>query len=273
VTAGEAAPLPPVPRDAATVLLLRDDPGGVQVYLLRRPARSSFAASAYVFPGGALDEEDGSDETLALAPHFQARRVASRMHLDADETALRCCAGLHVAAVREVFEETGILLGARADGATLVEADAADLAAARAELLDGSLFAAVLQRHGLRIAPERLAYIAHFITPEGERRRYDTRFFVCEAPLAQEPAHHAAEATESGWYTARQALEMASGSFALMLPPTRIMCNEIAAHGTAAETVADLGSRPVDAILFTVDDVVSGRLPQLLPASWPPAAP
>jgi 8-oxo-dGTP pyrophosphatase MutT (NUDIX family) len=259
-----------VARPAATVLLLRDEPAGVQVYFLRRPARSSFAASAYVFPGGALDAEDSTAEILALAPGFDAREAAARMHLDADDDALRCCAGLHVAAVREVFEETGILVGTRAGGATLGESDAGDLAAARRELLDGTPFTQVLQRHGLQIAPQRLAYVAHFITPEGEPRRYDTRFFACPAPVEQEGAHHAAEATESGWYTAAEALQMTAASFAMMLPPTRIMCNEVARHDTAAAVIADLGTRPVETILFSIGDVAAGRLPTSLPDTWPP---
>ena len=266
------AATPAVPRHAATVLLLRDHPGGLQVWFQRRPARSSFAASAYVFPGGALDEADSAAELQALAPRFDPRPAATRMHLDDDAASLACCAGLHVAAVREVFEETGILLGAHDDGRTLGEADATDLAAARRELLDGAPFLDVLLRHGLRIAPERLSYVAHFVTPEREPRRYDTRFFACAAPLEQEAAHHAGEATESGWYTASEALAMTAGNFAMMLPPTRIMCNEVSRHDTAAATLADLGSRPVDVILFSVEDVVSGRLPEVLPVSWPPPA-
>ena len=261
-----------IPQPAATVLLLRDDPAGLHVYFLRRPARSSFAASAYVFPGGALDEEDSSDDLLALAPGFDPQAAAPRMGLDAGGAAVLCCAGLHVAAVREVFEETGILLGERAGGGALGDADAGELATARGELLGGTPFGVVLRAHGLRIAPQGMAYVAHFITPEGERRRYDTRFFACAAPPQQEAVHHAAEATESGWYTAAQALHMAGGEFGLMLPPTRIMCNEIAQHGSADAALTDLGSRPVAAILFTIDDVVSGRLPARLPKKWPPVA-
>ena len=257
-------------RAAATVLVLRDDPDGLQVYFLRRPARSSFAASAYVFPGGRVDDEDADPSLLALAPSFDPAAHAARMRLAGDDLDVQRCAAAHIGAVREVFEETGILLGTRADGGALTEDDAPALAEARREALDGVPFAAVLQRHGLRMSPERLVYVAHFITPEGEPRRYDTRFFAVEAPLEQEAAHHAAEATESGWYTAAQALEMAGETFMLMLPPTRIMCNEIARHGTVREALDDLGSRPVGAILFTIDDVLSGRLPAALPATWPP---
>jgi len=268
--------VPVTPRPASTVLLLRDGDGdgvggGVQVYFLRRPARSSFAASAYVFPGGAVDAEDSDDEVLALAPGFDPGEAAARLRLAGDAEGRRMCAGLHVAAVREVFEETGILLGSREDGAGLGAADAEDLAAARQALLDGTPFVEVLRGHSLLIAPERLAYVAHFITPEGEPRRYDTRFFACPAPLEQEAANHAAEARESGWYTAAEALRMTEGNFMLMLPPTRIMCNEMARHDSAAAAIADLGARPVDAILFDIEDVVRGRLPMSLPGTWPPA--
>jgi 8-oxo-dGTP pyrophosphatase MutT (NUDIX family) len=262
---------PPVAvRQAATVLVLRDSPEGPQVYFMRRPARASFAASAYVFPGGGVDAADASPETLMLAPGFDASIAASRMHLDEDVSRV---AGLHVAAVREVFEETGILVGTRADGSALGEADAETLATARSLALDGVPFGDVLRQHGLRMAPERLAYVAHFITPEGEPRRYDTRFFAVEAPLEQEAAHHAAEATHSGWYTAAEALDMAGSDFTLMLPPTRIMCAEVSVHGTVAALLADLGSRPVDCILFSIDDVINGRLPTTLPATWPPPSP
>jgi 8-oxo-dGTP pyrophosphatase MutT (NUDIX family) len=255
-----------VPRQAATVMVLRDSADGPQVYFMRRPARSSFAASAYVFPGGAVDAADSSAELLALAPAFDPAAAAPRMRL----SALDDVAGLHVAAVREVFEETGILVGTRADGGALGEGDAQTLATARASLLGGVEFADVLRRHGLRIAPERLVYVAHFITPEGEPKRYDTRFFAVEAPLEQEAAHHAAEATHSGWYTAAQALDLAGDNLAVMLPPTRIMCREVSVHGDVDALLGDLGARSVDAILFTLDDVLQGRLPSSLPGAWPP---
>ena len=261
---GEA---PAVPRLAATVLVLRDSPEGPQVYFMRRPARSSFAASAYVFPGGAMDDADTSPDMLGLAPGFEASLAGPRMRLDDAHVV----AGLHVGAVREVFEETGILVGTRADGAALSGADVPVLAEARRSLLDGAGFAEVLLQHGLRIAPQRLVYVAHFITPEAEPRRYDTRFFAVEAPVDQEAAHHAAEATHSGWYTAAQALALAGGDLTLMLPPTRIMCAEVSAHGDVAAVLDDLGSRPVEAILFQLGDVLGGRLPTTLPAVWPPS--
>ncbi len=263
-----AAVEPVAPRHAATVLLLRDSPDqSPEVYFMRRPARSSFAASAYVFPGGAVDDADLRADVLSLAPDFDPAVAARRMQLDGD---VALCAGLHVGAVREVFEETGIVVGTRADGSALTAADADNLAAARARLLDGATFADVLRAYDLRIAPQRLVYVAHFVTPAAEPRRYDTRFFVVEAPLEQEAAHHAAEATHGGWYTAAEALEMSGDDLRVMMPPTRIMCAEVSVHDSVAAVIADLGSRSVDRILFDIDDLFSGRLPSRLPATWPP---
>ena len=138
--------------------------------MLRRPGRSSFAAGAFVFPGGALDAADGSGE-----------------------------AAYAVAGVREVLEEVGILIGGGADGVS--DGDlAARIGAARSKLLAGGDLVETLTEHDLVIAPERLVYIGHFITPPREGRRYDTRFFALAAPGGQEVRVHAAEAVEGGWH-------------------------------------------------------------------------
>jgi 8-oxo-dGTP pyrophosphatase MutT (NUDIX family) len=259
--------MPAAPRDAATVVLLRDRRGaGVDVFLLRRPARSSFAPDAYVFPGGTIDDADVSDEVVAHAPDFHSEARAARLGLDGDDAGRRLCAALHVGAVRETFEESGILIGAHAEGgAPLTEADAGLLESARAECLAGSRFDEVLARHQLQIAPERLTYVAHFITPESEPRRYDTRFFVAIAPHEQAGAHHAGEATSGDWYSPADVLEHHGGDIFRLLPPTRIMCTEVARHDTASAVVDDLGSRPVARVLFDLRDIVDGKLPERLP--------
>jgi len=262
----EAVPTPPVPRDAATVVLLRDRAGGgVDVFMLRRPARSSFAADAYVFCGGTIDAADGSDEFAAHCPGFDPATAAARLGLGSDDAARRLCTSLHVGAVRETFEESGILIGAHAGGEPLTEADAGLLEAARAECLAGSRFDDILARHSLQIAPERLTYVAHFITPEHQPKRYDTRFFVAVAPLEQAAAHHPGEATSGGWYSPTEILERHGDDIFRLLPPTRIMCNEVAQHRTASAVVDDLGSRPVARIIFDLRDVVDGKLPDRLP--------
>ena len=263
---------PAVPRQAATVVLLRDrDPGGVEVYLLRRPSRSSFAANAHVFPGGAVDPADADPGLLDRAPGFDPAAVAARMGLDTGPEGVRRCAGLHVAAIREVLEEAGILIGRRGDGADLDAGDADRLAAARADLLGGTALLEVLGRHDLAITPQRLVYAAHFVTPEGEPRRYDTRFFVTVAPMAQEAAIHPGEATHGGWFDPAEILQRHAGDLASLMPPTRIMCNEIAGHRRAASVLEDLGGRPVERILVPLRAVLEGRLPERLPRPGEPA--
>jgi 8-oxo-dGTP pyrophosphatase MutT (NUDIX family) len=258
-------PTPAVPRQAATSLLLRDVDGGVEVYLLRRPARSSFAATAHVFPGGAVDEGDSARPTLARAPRFDPHVAAPRMQLEGDDASLRLCAGLHVAAVREAFEESGVLIGAHADGRPLRSSDADMLAAARSQLLAGAEFASVLEHHRLHISPERLRYIAHFITPEVETRRFDTRFFAVAAPVDQEAAHHAGEATHGGWYAPADVVARYGHDLSALLPPTRILCNEIAAHASVDAFLEDLGARDVTAVLFPIRDVIDLQFPDRLP--------
>ena len=237
---------PVVPRPAATVVLLRDHPdGGVEVYLLRRPGRSSFAPHAFVFPGGAVDAADGDDELLGLAPGFDPETARTRMQLDGGERGRRTCAAHHVAAVREVFEE------------------------ARRDLLAGTAFAPVLVRHRLQLAPEVLVYVAHFITPAMAPKRFDTRFFLARAPLVQAAAVHPGEATEGGWYPPGELSERHRGDLTALMPPTRIICNELAEHASVDAALRDLGTRPVAAVLFAPADVSAGRLPERLPGPAP----
>ena len=261
---------PVVPRPAATVVLLRDHPdGGVEVYLLRRPGRSSFAPHAFVFPGGAVDAADGDDEVLGLAPGFDPETARTRMQLDSGERGRRACAAHHVAAVREVFEEAGVLLGRDADGGELAPGDAERLAAARRDLLAGTAFAPVLVRHRLQLAPEVLVYVAHFITPAMAPKRFDTRFFLARAPLVQAAAVHPGEATEGGWYPPGELSERHRGDLTALMPPTRIICNELAEHDSVDAALRDLGTRPVTAVLFAPADVSAGRLPERLPGPAP----
>lgn len=252
------------PRQAATVALLRDATGGVEVFLLRRPSTSGFAADASVFPGGALDDAD-SGAVPDLAPRFDAARAAARMRLPASEDGLRLCAGLHVAAVRETFEESGVLIGRDRDGSALDASDAGRLSEARAACLAGVPFTDVLRDHRLELDPESLVYIAHFVTPVGEPRRYDTRFFAVAAPLSQPAAIDAAEATHGDWFAAAEIRERQQDGRMLLMPPTRIVCAEVSRHRSVEAVLDDLGRRPVPEILFDMRDVLAGRLPDRLP--------
>ena len=144
-----------VPRPAATVMLLRPATPGVGVYLIRRSSRSRFMPDAYVFPGGAVDAADG-DPPAAFA----------------------------VAALRELFEEAGILLARTAAG-TACALEGAQLEALRAQALEGTPIAALLERHGLQLDTAALTYYSNWITPQSEPIRFDAHFFIARAPQGQ----------------------------------------------------------------------------------------
>jgi len=256
---------PALPRQSATVLLLRDA-GGIEVFMLRRPPRSSFGPSAYVFPGGAVDAADGDTAALALAPGWDRAAVAPRMRLDGDPASLRLCAALHLCAVREAFEEAGVLIGRRPGGAPLDGAAMTALEPARRHLLAGESLVGVLRAAGVRLALDELRYIAHFITPASEPVRFDTRFFAVRSPADQEPAAHPGEAVHGAWWAPAALLERHGGDRGALMPPTRILLAELAEHRSVDEALDDLGSRPVAGVLFSPEALHSGRLPERLPA-------
>lgn len=186
--------------------------------MLRRPGRSSFAAGAFVFPGGAVDEADGAGDTA-----------------------------YNVAGIREVLEEVGILIGGPSPGSD--DIDLADrIANARAKALAGSPLHDVLAEFRLTITPDSLTYIGHFITPPSEGRRYDTRFFALAASQDQEVNVHAAEAVEGGWHRPEAMLEL---TFPAIMPPTRMMCHEFARLGSVAAILETLGARPIEVTEIT----------------------
>ncbi|TMB92965.1 MAG: hypothetical protein E6J45_00995 [Chloroflexi bacterium] len=249
----DSAVAPPIP--ASTVLVLRDHDAGPQVLLLRRSPESSFAAHAYVFPGGAVDSADSDELLLRYAPQFDAAEAARRIGIDGEDAAA-VSAAFHVAAIREVFEEAGVFIGRNGDGSGFNAREVARLTIARDDLLHGASLLSVLQSHALLLAPELLVYSARFVTPAGQPRRFDTRFFATVAHSLQEASMHDAEATDGGWFRPRDVLEQTGTRPMLLLPPTRIMCRKVAAHGSAAEAVAALGESPIDASEITIESVV-----------------
>jgi 8-oxo-dGTP pyrophosphatase MutT (NUDIX family) len=212
----------PVP--ASTVALLRDVEGGVEVCMLRRPLRSSFAADAFVFPGGAVDVTDGTGD-----------------------------AAYAIAGVREVLEEVGILIGGAAQGSSAGDLDMR-IEAARSELLSGAGIAATLEAHNLAMAPERLVYIGHFITPPREGRRYDTRFFAVGASEDQRVNVHPAEAVEGGWHRPESMLDL---EMPAIMPPTRMMCHTFARLGSVEAILRTLGDNPMEETEIT-PEIIAG---------------
>ena len=208
----EPAPL----RAAATVLLLRDGADGIEVLMTRRSPTASFAPGAYVFPGGAIDPADA-------AAHGLAQRRAGQPELQLTQS---------IAAIRESFEELGILLARRADGRF---ADAADVAA----LDRAAPFAEQCRAHGLILAADAVFLLAHWSTDRDLPKRFDVPFLVARVPAGQTPVADDQEQFEPVWVRPQAALDRhAAGSFSLIFPTLRTL-ERIAHHAT------------VDALLVT----------------------
>lgn len=187
---------PVTPRPAATVTLARDVPGGgVEVFMVRRHINSEFVPDAFVFPGGSVKTSD-----------IETERVPPCAPVPAGRTALGT--GFRVAALRECFEEAGVLL-ARRDGRTLAipPADIPRFAAYR-DALDHDIITLgeVAEKEGLTLGTDELLHWAHWITPEAMPKRFDTHFFLAESPPEQEAAHDELETTAGVWITPEDAL-------------------------------------------------------------------
>ena len=197
------------PRPAATVVLLRPSTAGPEVLLTLRPASMAFAADKYVFPGGAVDRADG-DRRLAARSVLSPGDAAAALGGDIgrDDALPR-----FIAAIRELFEEAGVLF---ADSV----ADPGVIVPARAALLDGrSTLADVAEALDLRLRTDVLVPIAHWTTPPIMARRFDTRFFAAELPPRAEATFTSAEVVEHRWVTPRAALSaMAGGDIAMWVP-------------------------------------------------------
>lgn len=239
---------PETPRDAATVVLLRDSAEGLQVLLQRRSAQMSNMAGVYVFPGGKLEKADSDAESTALLD-----QDAQTLHAGLGEPNLSepQANGLYVAALREALEECGMLLATHGDPQAQ-EANAADLAAlaqsARAQLRSGKPFAQVLAERELRLATRQLVPWSRWITPVSPSmatRRFDTRFFLAAAPAGQTAQHDNEEATTSVWLEPRTALEQYRDGLITLAPPQIMSLVQLARHTSVEQALhAARGRRP-----------------------------
>jgi len=198
---------------ASTVVLLRGE-HPFEVFLVRRNDSIAFLGGAHVFPGGRVDASDHSDDFIG-GGRLQADAqvvITARMPDVPAEVAI----AHHVAAVRELFEEAGVLL-ARSLTAASVERLTTD----RRDLLGGRItFADIVRREHLQLALDELAYFAHWVTPEIEIRRFDTRFFIARAPHGQTPIHDEGETTHSEWMAPAAAIERSRAGVISLPPPT-----------------------------------------------------
>ena len=260
INAGEIEPAEP--RHASTVVLLRDaaDKSGVEAYLLRRQKTMAFAAGMYVFPGGAVDPRDeGLPGSAWVGPQPQewARLLTADSGL---ATALVC------AAVRETFEESGVLLAGTSSDDVVADITGDDWEADRLALLDRSLsLAEMLDRRGLVLRADLLRPWAHWITPEVEPRRYDTRFFVAALPDGQRTRDVGGEADRVAWMRPQVAIDAYEAGEIGFMPPTAFTLTEMTAYVGVAEVIAAGDARDIQPvlpkILLTDDDEARILLP------------
>lgn len=233
-------------RSASTIVFVRDAPDGapgVEVLMLRRAPTASFAGDAYVFPGGAVDAADSS---LAFESccDLDDERASARMGLELGGLAF------WIAAIRESFEESGILLASHAGSGERVSFDDPVLGArfdiARHEVHDGRLgLAQLCERERLVLTASDVHYISRWIAPADASRRFDAHFFLAAAPPGQSPMHDDREIVASLWIRPRDALDRRRAGELRILPPTIAMLELVAPHASAMAAVAAASQMPL----------------------------
>ena len=231
------------PRNAATVVLLRPSADGPEVYLLRRHVTMEFAGGFCVFPGGGVDRRD-FDASVAWAGPSPEEWAAS---LGTDEETARA---LVCAAVRETFEESGVLLAGESDSTVVADTTGEDWEADRLALESRDLaMTELLQRRGLVLRTDLLGVWGGWLTPVFEPKRYRTWFFVALLPEGQRTRDVSTESSEVTWMPALAAATAADAGELAMLPPTYLTCLEIGQLATPAEVLDAAHGRVVD--MFT----------------------
>lgn len=241
------------PRDAATVALVRDAPGGMQVYLLRRVHGMAFAGGMHVFPGGSVDSADATADIGWAGP--SAAQWAADFSTDQPTARSLVCA-----AVRETFEESGVLLAGRATDDLLADVSTDDWERERVAL-EGRThsLSELLARRGLVLRSDLLRPLAHWITPEIESKRFDTRFFLARLPEGQVTRAAGTEADQRVWVRPADAIDQDL----TMLPPTRAVLAELSAYDDVDAALA--ASRVITAIMPKLRVGADDKLVFLLP--------
>jgi len=233
-------------RHSATVIVARDSSDGIEVFMLERTLKSDFAGGAYVFPGGRLDRADLDPGFAEIMDGWSPERVAE-LGEEVEDTAR----GIIVCAIRETFEEAGILLARGRDGTPVrLGTDAQRWLDIRRALQAGDHDALAGAREaGIRFDASMLRFWVRLVTPVQSPKRYDTRFFVAAMPEGQTPLHDDVETTASAWIKPAEAVERAlAGEFSIIFP-TRKTLESIAGFATTEELLAAAKDRPTEPIL------------------------
>ena len=227
----------PTPRPSATILLLRDGAQGMEVFMVVRHQQIDFASGALVFPGGKLAQGDGDARVRA--------RCLGAESLDDAELALRVCA------VREAFEESGILLAQQDDGQAIPAARLADLGARYRRALDRGEtgMADLLHAEHLRLDLRSLTPFAHWITPTFMPKRFDTWFYLAVAPADQAGAHDGSETVDCAWLRPAQVIADAAAGTRTLVPATLLNVQKLGRQTRVADALAAARARPLVSVL------------------------
>lgn len=255
------------PRDAATIIVVRNSSRGqYEIFMMRRHSNQSFMGGAYVFPGGRLDEADCDPAFHSFIDGLAAGDAGRFLQEPGlpGETAL----GLCVAAIRETFEEAGVLLACNSPGESIDFADpetARRFRVHRRALNERkTTFAEIVRREGIRLAMDRLVPFSHWITPDIESKRFDTRFFLAWLPDGQVPVHDNQELVESRWLTPGEALRLHQEKEIMLMPPTLKSMEDLNAWRTADQLFAAAKRCEIHTILpqpFTAEGGFGVKLP------------
>lgn len=248
-----------IPKNAATVILLREqEPDGFDAFLLKRHEKSSFMGGNYVYPGGRVDRNDGSVETRSLSKGMtleEATKIFGGVFSPEESFA-------HwIAAIRELFEEAGVLFAYDHKGGLLqikTREEREKFLHYRKLLQEGKItFSEMVQKENLLFALDRLHYYAHWITPEAQPQRFDTRFFLTRCPSGQEASPDQKETTAGIWITPRKALEENRKGDVILSPPTLKTLEDLSRFKTMEDIFHSLKKediRPVLPILTRISD-------------------
>ncbi|WP_406343318.1 NUDIX hydrolase [Streptomyces sp. NBC_00648] len=236
---------PVQPRRAATVMLLRggDEHGGLAVHMLRRRTSMAFAGGAYAYPGGGVDPRDDARRIGWAGPSRET--WAARLGVGADDAQAIVCA-----AVRETYEEAGVLLAGPDADSVVGDTTGDDWEADRHALVARDLsFAEFLDRRGLVLRSDLLGAWARWITPEFEPKRYDTWFFVAALPEGQRTRNASTEADRTVWIRPGEATAGYDGGELLMMPPTVSTLRALLPYATPADALAASAARDLTPVL------------------------
>ncbi len=252
-------------RDA---LATEDHDAGIEVFMLQRTLSAAFASGMYVFPGGKVDGGDHADELEAISGGLDDETASELLGLDRGGLAW------WVAAIRECFEEAGVLLArpvgsgdpVRFDDPVVHErydAERAAVYSGQRSLVD------VCRDEGLVLLSDAIHFVSHWITPVGEARRFDTRFFLARAPRAQVPLHDDGETIASRWVRPREALDLFAAGDLQMLPPTIENLQFLLPHTSADDAVVAADAMGIPPVVLPKVVIADGKFRGIVRADHP----